>query len=94
MVLAAADARRVGIHRPLSEALLIRLHAPYLAARGGERLRPEPVPDALAWATRPLYATSSLLIPSDGGVRKLSSRVRRSVVMSTVVRVLSLVSVR
>jgi len=66
MVLAAVDARRVGVHRPLPPALLTRLHVPYLAARGADRLRPESVEEALAWATTPLYATSSLLLPSDG----------------------------
>lgn len=66
MVLAAVDARRVGVHRLLPHAVLTRLHEPYLTARGGARLRPEPLPDALDWATRPLYATSSLLLPGDG----------------------------
>lgn len=67
MVLAAVDARRAGIHRPLTMSVLRQVHKPYLRRRGGARLRPEAVEDALAWATTPLCATSSLLIPADGG---------------------------
>lgn len=63
LVLAAVDARRAGIHRPLDLATLTVLHEPYLQDRGGARLRPEPLDSALAWATTPLHATSSLLIP-------------------------------
>lgn len=65
-VLAAVDARRVGVHRPLPHALLARLHEPYLTSRGGARLRPESLSDAMVWATTPLFATSSLLLPGDG----------------------------
>jgi eukaryotic-like serine/threonine-protein kinase len=65
LVLAAADARRVGIHRPLPVKVLERLHQPYLRERGGERLRPEPFAAALEWALTPLHATSSLLLPAD-----------------------------
>jgi len=67
LVLAAVDARRAGIHRPLTLATLTELHKPYLQRRGGERLRPESMDSAITWATTPLYATSSLLIPSDDG---------------------------
>jgi hypothetical protein len=67
MVLAAVDARRAGVHRPLPRQVLLRMQEPYLHARGGERLRPESADAALAWATAPLYATSSLLIPAEGG---------------------------
>lgn len=66
LVLAAVDARRAGIHRPLPRALLEQVHEPYLRNRGGELLRPEPMDTALAWATTPLHATSSLLLPSEG----------------------------
>ena len=65
LVLAAVDARRAGIHRPLDLATLITLHEPYLRDRGGVRLLPESVDSALTWATSPLHATSSLLIPTD-----------------------------
>lgn len=64
LVLAAVDARRVGMHRPLPLTVLDRVHAHYLQQRGGHLLRPESLEDALAWATRPLHATSSLLLPA------------------------------
>ena len=67
LVLAAVDARRAGVHRPLPPQVLLRMHEPYLRARGGERLRPEPAQTALEWATTPLYATSSLLLPAGDG---------------------------
>jgi tetratricopeptide (TPR) repeat protein len=67
MVLAAVDARRAGVHRPLPSQVLLRMHEPYLRARGGERLRPESAQTALVWATMPLYATSSLLLPAGDG---------------------------
>jgi hypothetical protein len=67
MVWAAVDARRAGVHRPLPLGTLLQLHEPYLRRRGGERLRPESPEAAVAWATTPMYATSSLLIPGEGG---------------------------
>ncbi len=67
MVLAAIDARRAGLHRPLPMSVLRQIHEPYLRRSGGARLRPETVEDAIAWATTPLCATSSLLIPADDG---------------------------
>jgi len=67
VVAAAVDCRRMGLHRPISEALLRRLHEPYLADRGGPLLRPEPFADALAWATSITHGTSSLLLPSSDG---------------------------
>jgi hypothetical protein len=67
MVLAAVDARRAGVHRPLPQRVLLEMHEPYLQERGGHRLRPETPDSALAWATDPLFATSSLLMPVDGG---------------------------
>jgi hypothetical protein len=67
IVAAAIDARRVGVHRPLSKELLERMHRPYLEQRGGTRLRPEPFDEAMAWVLTPLYATSSLLIPGADG---------------------------
>lgn len=65
LVAAAVDARRAGWHRPLPIGLLRELHEHQLTARGGALLRPEPWDDALAWATTPLYATSSLLSPDE-----------------------------
>ncbi len=67
MVLAAVDARRAGVHRPLPMPVLQQIHEPYLQRRGGPRLHPEIIEAAAAWATTPLYATSSLLVPADGG---------------------------
>jgi hypothetical protein len=42
LVAAAVDARRAGLHTPVAEALLRRLHEHYLTERGGSTLRPEP----------------------------------------------------
>ncbi|WP_409491009.1 hypothetical protein [Amycolatopsis sp. cmx-11-12] len=68
LVHAAIDARRAGVHRPLSIEVLTLAHESYLRRRGGHRLRPEELDRAIEWATTPLHATSSLLIPSgDGG---------------------------
>lgn len=67
MILAAVDARRAGVHRPLPMPVLRQLHEPYLRRRGGTCLRPETVKAAVNWATTPLYATSSLLMPANGG---------------------------
>ncbi|WP_151476398.1 tetratricopeptide repeat protein [Streptomyces albicerus] len=66
LVAAAADARRVGYHQPLPAEVLRRMHEGYLERRGGTALRPESWEDALTWATEPLHATSSLLLPHDG----------------------------
>jgi hypothetical protein len=65
LVAAATDARRVGIHRPLPRAVLTDLHRHYLDRRGGPLLRPESPEEAFRWATTPLHATSSLLLPQD-----------------------------
>jgi hypothetical protein len=67
MVMAAVDCRRARLHRPVSADLLGRLHKPYLAARGGIDLRPETTDEALAFATAPVYATTSLLLPDGEG---------------------------
>ncbi|ANZ42372.1 hypothetical protein BBK82_47120 [Lentzea guizhouensis] len=63
LVLAAVDARRAGIHRPLPAETLVRAHEAYLRERGGARLRPESLDDAFAWAGTPVRGTSSLLLP-------------------------------
>jgi hypothetical protein len=67
LVLAAVDARRAGVHRPLPAVLLGQMHEPYLRDRGGTLLRPESMDAALDWATTALHGTSSLLVPSDSG---------------------------
>jgi hypothetical protein len=67
LVTAAVDARLAGYHRPIPLPLLRDLHEAYLGAWGGAALRPDPWDNALAWATQPLHATSSLLEPADDG---------------------------
>jgi hypothetical protein len=63
LVSAAVDVRRAGYHRPLTTAVLRRLHEDYLNERGRPVLQPEPWDSALAWAQQPTHATSSLLAP-------------------------------
>jgi tetratricopeptide (TPR) repeat protein len=67
LVAAAVDCRRMGLHRPVATSLLVPLHEAYLSARGGALLRPEPLEEALAWATAPVQGASSLLLPDRGG---------------------------
>jgi hypothetical protein len=67
LVAAAVDCRRAGLHRPLPLAVLESIHEVYLAARGGADLRPEPIQRALAFATEPVYATTSPLLPDGAG---------------------------
>ncbi|MFI5762498.1 tetratricopeptide repeat protein [Streptomyces sp. NPDC051563] len=66
VVAAAVDCRRAGLRRPLSRAWLRELHAPYLAARGGGVLQPEPFAEAMDWACAAAYATSGLLLANPG----------------------------
>ncbi|WP_233223706.1 tetratricopeptide repeat protein [Amycolatopsis sp. CA-128772] len=63
LVSAAVDIRRAGYQRPLELPMLRDLHEVYLADRGGALLHPGSWENALAWATAPLHATSSLLDP-------------------------------
>jgi len=65
LVAAAIDCRRAGYLSPLPKALLEELHQSYLDERGGRRLRPEPLEQAWAWATRQRRATAALLQPVD-----------------------------
>jgi hypothetical protein len=65
LVKAAIDARLAGYRQPVPLPLLRDLHEVYLRAWGGAALRPESWDNALAWATQPLHATSSLLEPTD-----------------------------
>ncbi|WP_344469601.1 tetratricopeptide repeat protein [Kitasatospora kazusensis] len=64
LVAAAVDCRRLGLRRPLPQEWLAELHQMYLADRGGEALKPEPLGSAIAWASQAAHATSSLLIGS------------------------------
>ncbi|MFZ3474468.1 tetratricopeptide repeat protein [Streptomyces sp. 4.24] len=66
VVAAAVDCRRAGLRRPVSREWLRELHAPYLAARGGGDLQPEPFAQAMDWACAAAYATSGLLIGNYG----------------------------
>jgi uncharacterized protein DUF397/tetratricopeptide repeat protein len=65
LVSAAVDCRRAGVHDPIPEHLLVELAEDYLARQGGALLRPEPLAEALAWATEPSHGTSSLLSPTN-----------------------------
>jgi hypothetical protein len=65
LVAAAVDCRRAGVHTPQPLDLLTELAEHYLNEQGGPLLRPEPLDDALAWATTPSHGTSSLLLPSE-----------------------------
>ncbi|MFE0522971.1 hypothetical protein [Streptomyces sp. NPDC058954] len=65
LVEAAILARRCGIHRPLPATVLAGIAHPILTEHGGIRLHPEPLEQALQWATTPVHATSSPLIPHD-----------------------------
>ncbi|MCX5172033.1 hypothetical protein ACK389_14115 [Streptomyces antibioticus] len=62
IVAAAVDCRRSGLRRPATRQWLQELHLPYLAARGGPDLQPEPFDEAMRWACTAAYATSGLLI--------------------------------
>lgn len=64
LVKAAIDARLAGYDRPVSLPLLRELHEIYLLSWGGAALRPDSWDNALAWATQPQHATSSLLEPA------------------------------
>ncbi|GAA0429160.1 hypothetical protein Acor_39930 [Acrocarpospora corrugata] len=63
LVAAAIDCRRAGYINPAPRALIEELHTTYLDARGGHRLRPEPLEAAWAWATQLRRATTALLTP-------------------------------
>ncbi|MFC7303225.1 hypothetical protein ACFQVC_03230 [Streptomyces monticola] len=61
LVTAVVDCRRAGLRRPVPVEWVRRTHEGYLAARGGECLRPEPFEEAEDWACLTVRATSSLL---------------------------------
>lgn len=65
LVAAAVDCRRAGIADPVPVDLLAELAEYYLESRGGATLRPEPLDDAVRWATRPARGASSLLMPAN-----------------------------
>ncbi|MFF4863510.1 tetratricopeptide repeat protein [Streptomyces sp. NPDC001231] len=65
LVAAGVDLRRAGVRVPLALSMLEQLHGHYLRGRGGARLRPELLPQAVEWATAQIRATTSLLLPTD-----------------------------
>lgn len=67
LVAAAVDCRRAGLADPVPVELLARLAEHYLEAHGGATLRPEPLDEAVTWATKPARGASSLLMPSGEG---------------------------
>jgi hypothetical protein len=67
LVSAAVDCRRAGLSDPVPVELLAELAGHYLDARGGATLRPEPLDDAVRWATKPARGASSLLMPAADG---------------------------
>ncbi len=64
LVAAAADAFCAGWTTYVPVPVLRDLHEHHLLDLGGARARPEPWESALAWATKPIFATSSLLLPN------------------------------
>jgi hypothetical protein len=67
LVTAAVDVRRAGFHQPLPIGFLREMHEAYLDEEGRSYLRLESWQAALGWATEPLHATSSLLMPAGDG---------------------------
>ncbi|MFB6724618.1 tetratricopeptide repeat protein [Kribbella sp. NPDC056345] len=63
LIAAAVDLARTGLPGPFPEDLVLGLHERYLEAHGGALLRPEPVPEAIEWATRSRYRAVSPLMP-------------------------------
>ncbi|MEV7907705.1 tetratricopeptide repeat protein [Streptomyces anulatus] len=64
LVSAAIDCRRAGYTTPAPRQLIEELHTAYIDAQVGQRLRPESLEEAWAWATRPRRATTALLSPA------------------------------
>ncbi|WP_433049233.1 tetratricopeptide repeat protein [Dactylosporangium sp. CS-033363] len=64
LVAAAVDCRRAGVHDPQPVAFLADLAEERLRRRGGALLRPEPLDEAVRWATAPAHGASSLLLPT------------------------------
>jgi tetratricopeptide (TPR) repeat protein len=62
LVAAAVDCIKVGLSSVPFE-LLATLHETYLLASGGSLLRPEPITEALTWATALRFGVTSLLMP-------------------------------
>jgi Tfp pilus assembly protein PilF len=67
IVAVAVDCRRAGFTRPVPEALLRDLYLRYLDTSVRRRMDPGAFALGLAWATRPIQATSALLSQDDEG---------------------------
>ncbi|MFB9432521.1 tetratricopeptide repeat protein [Streptoalloteichus tenebrarius] len=63
LVAAAVDLARTGLPGPYAEELIVDLHEHYLEEQGGYLLRPEPLTDAFAWASRKRFGVTSPLLP-------------------------------
>ncbi|MFC4498749.1 MULTISPECIES: tetratricopeptide repeat protein [Streptomyces] len=70
LVASAIDFKRAGISKPVGVGELLKVHEYYLQQNGGMRLRPESFEQAISWATDPLHATTSLLVPYEAGTYK------------------------
>ncbi|GGZ08249.1 hypothetical protein [Streptomyces avidinii] len=69
LVTAAVEIRRAGHAASLLRTPVEAVHEHYLEKHGGERLRPESLDEAWAWATRPRRATTALLQQAGERVR-------------------------
>ena len=68
LVAAAVDCRRAGLEEPVPASLLLELAPSYLDPTVAGLLNPDAFDSGLAWATRPRYGASALLIRhGDGG---------------------------
>lgn len=68
LVAAAVDCRRAGLEEPVPASLLLELAPSYLDPTVGGLLSSDAFESGLAWATRPRYGASALLIRhGDGG---------------------------
>jgi hypothetical protein len=67
IVAVAVDCRRAGLTRPVPEVLLRDLYLGYLDTSIGRRMDPEAFALGLAWATKPIQATSALLSQDEQG---------------------------
>ncbi|WP_433609064.1 tetratricopeptide repeat protein [Dactylosporangium sp. CA-139114] len=72
LVAAAVDCRRAGVHEPQPVEFLALLAESYLRQRDGALLRPEPLDEAVRWATAPAHGASSLLVPTGDDGRLLA----------------------
>ncbi|WP_421107026.1 hypothetical protein [Streptomyces sp. NEAU-S77] len=64
LVQAAIELERAGLYRPLPRDLVIGLHELYLQQQHGHLLDPEPLEQAVGWATAARYGTTRPLQPT------------------------------